>query len=142
MAHRCGFDLQPPLTNSAAGKEHWQKFLDEGIAIYRLNRILRTTSDFIEFQTGDFPRLPVKATRFVRFGSIVSGKKNDPVERYVKHLHRLAQKVFGERARFWNESPSDKARYHWPSVVLSWNLLEGAVSESMWVYGDAMLMKS
>ena len=142
MAHRCGFDLQPPLTNAAADREHCQKFLDEVIAIYRLNKILRTTSDFIEFQTDDFPRLPVKGIKFISFGSTTSGKKNDPVERYVKHLHRLAQKVFGERARFWQEGPGDEARYHWPSVILSWNVLEGVVSESMWVYGEAMLMKS
>jgi len=60
-----------------------------------------STSAYIEFEVGEHPTIPYKCECFLRFSSKISGPGAILAEPYIRNIHRIAKKYFGDRVKLW-----------------------------------------
>jgi hypothetical protein len=90
MGFDCGFDIYPwleAILDTPTNSDHSDK-------------------DHVRFMVGECPHIPGNpdlCDYFLRFSSEISGRLTTPAEPYIRNVHKIAEKSFGSRVRFWHE---------------------------------------
>ncbi|RYP25149.1 hypothetical protein DL765_000030 [Monosporascus sp. GIB2] len=165
MGFDCGFDIFPELEPTEANKRAYQAFLDEIVDTYQNvydkeggredGKVLQLPEDlggfpnkhYIQFMVGECPRMPANpdcCDYFLRFSSKVSGRLTACAEPYIKDVHQIAKKYFGDRVHFWhelNESGDEKqwGYYSWSEIYDAYEKLRALETGQGHDVGDHVL---
>jgi hypothetical protein len=146
MGFDCGFDIFPTLDAAdEADQRAYRGFLDEIVDKYqdvydkegrrKDGKVLQlpgdlggnfSSNDYIFFMVGECPKMPANPERcdyFLRFSSKVSGSLTACAAPYIRNVHLIAKKYFGDRVHWWhglNELDEDSRKcwgyYDWLAV--------------------------
>ncbi|KAJ6498868.1 hypothetical protein C8R45DRAFT_96817 [Mycena sanguinolenta] len=114
-----GFDLYPPLKNTAQDNEMWAAFLKYVTSHYEgkgdPNFTTNAAGDIV-FTQGEHPTLKRKGYQFRRFSSKLTSAGN--VGEYLDDVKRMARAWFGDRVHYWIDGawPDIDPPYGWDEV--------------------------
>jgi hypothetical protein len=120
-----GFDLVPKLSNSESSANKWSMFIAEVAEKYEKDvNVFSQEAMFLKFALGENnePKLPLQGQKFQRFCIGYNENKNKKVFKkslsYVKGVFQIAQKHFGDDAKFFDEGQGELGHYRWKDVEL------------------------
>jgi len=118
MGTDAGFDISPPLSKGFVDRQNWSKFIDFIKELYRGDSKVEIKPNYINFNAGEHPKLPLEGYKCLRFSSKVSGSTAaaSGVERYINTVTKIAQVHFGSRIQYWNEGADQYGIYDWNTV--------------------------
>ncbi|KAF5543908.1 SET domain-containing protein [Fusarium mexicanum] len=128
MGIEIGFDMVPRLSSGAGDQQAWKEFIDHVRAVHHDDSKVKVRANYIEFEVGEYPRLPFESYRFLRFSSKLN--INGKVEHYIYSIMRLARLYFGPRVQPWNDGLNQFDYYSWSEVDDSFRLYNQPRSSS------------
>lgn len=129
MGFDCGFDMVPRLEDIEEDNNRWSTFLNEIKEAYEHDAVFEAKANFIEFEVGEHPMLPMEGFKFLRFSSKISSASTGAAEPYIRQVCRIARKYFGSRIQFWHELNEDYVpAYNWDEISKSIKSFYSSVS--------------
>jgi hypothetical protein len=119
MRFDSGFDMVPRLGTSMSDTSKWAHFIDQVKFRYRGDPKVELKWNYMLFKAGaHLLLLPFEGHRFLRFSSMVSAGIGDPTEakQCISTVSHIAQCVFGDRIKSWDESTGQSGEYDWNQV--------------------------
>ena len=114
-----GFDMFPPLSQSAEHKENWESFIETVKNLYEGDDIVEIKPNYIEFKVAEHPLLPFEGHKFLRFSSKISGRQGKEVERYIYVVRKAAEAPLDSQVQSWNEMCDTRGNYSWEEINTS-----------------------
>ncbi|KAI0426058.1 hypothetical protein F5Y09DRAFT_320136 [Xylaria sp. FL1042] len=108
-----GFDMVPRLTGSSEDVRRWKEFIDVIRVRYQSDDKVNFKNDYIEFNVGEHPMLPLDGQKFLRFSSKLT---SDDIWNYLQTVRRIAKSIFGNRVRPWSQALDQFGFYDWRDV--------------------------
>lgn len=118
MGASVGFDLSPPLEDTPRDNALWTVLLVYVKCFYQDDPNFVINPTYLEFTVGEHPSLPLAGYKFRRFASKVTGPtaSRDGTREYLDTVQALAEKIFHERIKRYNELIEDFGVYTWTEV--------------------------
>ena len=118
MGFDAGFDMVPKLSRTPADHKAWDLFLNMVKERYEDDERMEIKSNYLFFNAGEGPILPLEGFKFLRFSSKVSGgiATATGVWDIIRTVSRIARSIFGSRVRYWCEGANDYGHYNWEEV--------------------------
>jgi hypothetical protein len=118
MGFDAGFDMVPQLSRTEADHKAWDLFIGMVKERYRDDERMEIKSNYVSFEAGEVPMLPLEGFKFKRFSSKVSGgiATATGVWDIIETVARIAMSIFGSRVRYWCEGADDYGHYNWKEV--------------------------
>lgn len=88
-------------------------------------------ANYVAFDVGECPSLPLDGTKFLRFSSKISGKNGAQAEEYVRTVTGLALMTLGSRVEPWSEMNDKYGFYGWSEVLESQRSYDQVCIESV-----------
>ncbi|WEW61399.1 hypothetical protein PRK78_006889 [Emydomyces testavorans] len=124
MGIDAGFDMVPRLSKGIADKHKWHSFLETIKERYQNDARVEVKPNYIVFNAGEHPMLPLEGHKFLRFSSKISGSHAEGVQTYIDCVAQVAKLHFGSRVRYWNDIWGQYGFYSWREVNDSIRLYE------------------
>jgi hypothetical protein len=116
MGIDAGFDFVPRLSRNTEDKRLWQFFIDCIKEVYEDDDNAEVKANYIEFNVGEHPMLPLDGNKFLRFSSKISGETGEQANGYIKGVTDIAMSIFGSRVERWSEMYDKYGFYGWEEV--------------------------
>ena len=111
-----GFDMVPRLSKGLLDQQNWDSFISSTMDVYSNDEVIEIKPNYIEFNVGEHPRLPLEGHKSLRFSSKISGRHAGLVEQYLDAVSSCAMISFGPRIKVWNEVAEVWGHYSWSEV--------------------------
>ncbi|CEI41784.1 hypothetical protein FVEN_g3769 [Fusarium venenatum] len=121
MGIDAGFDMVPQLSRTEADRKAWDVFINKVKEEYGTDERLQIKPNYLLFNAGEGPILPLDGFKFKRFSSKVSGGivATSGVWDIIDNVSRIAKSIFGSRVRYWSEASDESGYYDWEQVYAS-----------------------
>jgi hypothetical protein len=122
MGYGCGFDIYPALEPTPSNQDKYEHFIQEIMRTYSASDadpdsdadsdsrpaelVAKPRGAILEFMVGEHPSMPYNPRLchyFLRFSSKVSGGLTARAEPFIRGVHRIAKRRFGDRVMWWHE---------------------------------------
>ncbi|KAJ4246818.1 hypothetical protein NW762_013370 [Fusarium torreyae] len=112
MGIDAGFDMVPRLTSGVEDRQKWKGFIDCVRHVFGDDPQVKSNANYIEFEVGEHPILPLEGHKFLRFSS----KLTRGADEYISKVTRLAHQHFRPRIVQWHEGSDQFGHYDWAEV--------------------------